>query len=84
MRGIAILLALAASGCAGGPGALGITGPNPTGNTPQGDYGAVKLPSTLSSDDAAVLPPGVPVGVGTTYAPSIAPTYGDGTPYYGD
>jgi hypothetical protein len=78
------LMLLACGACQGGPGALGITGPNPTGATPAGAYGATALPPSLSADDATVLAPGTPAGSGATYAPSAGPTYGDNGRYYGN
>ena len=75
-----LVLAPLLAGCAGGPGALGITGPGGAGPT---SFGAVTLPSTLSSDNALVLPPGTPVDQGAKFAPSVVPTYGADGRYYG-
>lgn len=82
-RALWLVSALGVAGCTTGPVALGITGPNPTGQTPSGNYGAVAIPSVTNPDDAAVLPPGQPVDEGGPNAPSVVPTYGPNGRYYG-
>ncbi|HKM61969.1 MAG TPA: hypothetical protein VJY39_05705 [Acidisphaera sp.] len=67
---------LALAGCGTTPATFGITGP---GTGP----GPTRPPPT--SDDAALPSPGgVAPGAGTTYGPSMVPSYGTNGRYYGN